>query len=277
MGFVNLLLPLLLGVALQAPAQGTLVRKETGPIVLKSDDPFYDLTLPVGYEHVTPTENPPRYLRSAGREPWAKVSAQIVATAGPLPQNPKGITAEEIVALVSLPPNSTWTFSRKKWKEIEVGVLEYKGVVNDLPVLGLSTILPLTRKALRITVYAADPLEKEVREDFDLLLASISKATTDWFTDEALRRIERMEQVTLAGAVLAALYPIAWAIFFRGHPHTAHWLRIGWLLVIALLLFIPISSPAPNSLSSNLVVNGIVPLIYVMMAVRRLKAGIDGD
>jgi hypothetical protein len=268
---------MVLGVALHALAQGTLVRKETGPLVLKSDDPFYELTLPVGYEHVSPPENPPRVLRSAGRESWAKISAQIVATAGPLPQNPKGITAEEIVALVSPPSNSTWTFSRKKWKEIDVGVIEYKGVVNDLPVLGLSTVLPLTKKALRITVYGADPLEKEVREDFDLLLASISKTTTDWFTDEALQRIDRMEKVTLAGAVLAVLYPIAWAIFFRGHPHTAHWFRIGWLLVIALLLFIPITSPAPNSLSSNLVVNGIVPLIYVMMAVRRLKAGIEGD
>jgi hypothetical protein len=277
MGFVNPVLPLVLGVALQALAQGNLTRRETGPIILKSEDPFYDLTLPSAYDQVHPPETPPRYIRSAGRETWAKVSAQITPMARVLPQNPAGITAEEIVSLVSPPPNATWTFSRKKWQQIEVGVLEYHGVVSDLPVIGLSTILPLARKALRITVYGADPLEKEVREDFDLLLASVTKAETNWYTDEALRKISTMEKVTWAGGALVALYPIVWSIFFRGRPLSAHWLRTGWLLAIALLLFVPISSPGPTTLASNLVLNALVPVMYIMLAIRRLKMGIDVD
>jgi hypothetical protein len=277
MGSVNPVLPLALGVALHALAQGTLVRRETGPIVLKSDAPFYELTLPASYEQVHPPETPPRYLRSAGREPWARVSAQVVPTSEPLPQNIHGITAEEILALVSPPPNSTWTFSRKKWMGLDVGVIEYRGVVGDLPVLGLSTILPLAKKALRVTVYGADPLEKEVREDFDLLVSGVSKVETNWHSDEALRKMAAMEKVTWAGGGLVALYPIVWSIFFRGRPMNAHWLRTGWLLVIALLLFIPISSPAPTSMSSNLIVNALIPVIYVMLAVRRLKMGIEVD
>lgn len=277
MGTVNPVLPLALGVALHALAQGTLTRRETGPIVLRSDDPFYELTLPASYEQVTPAETPPRYIRSAGREPWAKVSAQIAPMSRFLPQNPDGITAEEIVALVSPPPNSTWTFSRRRWMNLDVGVIEYRGVVNDLPVIGLSTILPLAKKALRVTVYGADPLEKEVREDFDLLVPGVSKVQTNWYTDEALRKMATMEKVTWAGGVLVALYPIAWSIFFRGRPMNAHWLRTGWLLAIALLLFIPVSSPAPTSISNNLIVNALLPVIYVMLAVRRLKMGIDVD
>jgi hypothetical protein len=277
MGFVNPVLFLALGIVLHALAQGTLIRKETGPIVLKSDVPFYDLTLPVGYAVAVPVEDPPRYIRSAGSEPWAKVNARFTAMASSLPQNPAGITAEEIVALVSPPPNATWTFCRKKWKELEIGVIEYHAVVNDLPVIGLSTILPLARKGLRVTVYAADPLEKEVRDDFELLVSGISKTETNWFTDEALGKIAAMEKVTLAGAVVAGLYPVAWAIFFRGRPLSGHWLRTGWLLAVALLLFIPISSPAPSSMSSNLVVNALIPVLYVMMSVRRLKLGIETD
>jgi hypothetical protein len=160
---------------------------------------------------------------------------------------------------------------------VEVGVIEYHGVVSDLPVIGLSTILPLARKGLRITVYGADPLEKEVREDFELLVSGITKAETNWYTDEALHKMATMEKVTWAGGVLAALYPIAWSIFFRGRPLSAHWLRTGWLLGIALLLFIPISSPAPTTISSNLVVNALLPVLYVMLAIRRLKMGIDVD
>jgi hypothetical protein len=277
MGFVNPVLPLVLGLALHALAQGNITRRETGPIILKSEDPYYDLTLPSAYDYVHPPERPARYIRSAGREPWAKVSAQLAPMDRMLPQNPKGITAEEILALVSPPPNATTTFTRKKWQQIEVGVIEYHGVVNDLPVIGLSAILPLTRKALRLTVYGADPLEKEVREDFDQLLAAVTKAETNWYTDEALRKMETMEKVTWAGAALVALYPIAWSIFFRGRPLSAHWLRTGWLLAIALLLFIPISSPAPTSLSNNLVVNALVPVMYIMLAIRRLKMGIDVD
>lgn len=277
MGFVNSILALVLGMALQAPSQGTITRKQTGPIILKSDVPFYDLALPAGYDYATPPEDPPRFVRSAGREPWAKITARVTAMAAPLPQNPAGITAEEILTLVSPPPNAAWTFSRKKWKEVEVGVIEYRAVVSDLPVIGLSTILPLAKKALRITVYAPDPLEKELRDDFDLLLASIAKTETNWFTDEELQKIATMKKVTWAGAALAALYPVAWAIFFRGRPLAAHWLRNAWLLAIGLLLFIPISSPAPTSLSSNLLVNALIPVLYVMLVVRRLKMGIEAD
>jgi len=267
-------IPLLL--ALAAADQGSPIR-QTGPIQLKSDDPVYELLLPASYGAPVPPEDPPRYYRSAGRESWARVSAILAAIPHPLKQNPAGITAEEMVPLISLPPGATWTFSRTKWKDLEIGVLEYRAVVNNLPVLGLSTILPLARKGLRFTVYAPDPLETEVREDFQMLLTKITRTESNWLTEEALRNAALLQKVTIAGGVLFWLYPIAWVIFFRGRPLAAHWLRTGWLLAIALLLFVPITSPAPTSATNNLVVNVLFPLIFVMLTVRRLKLGIDAD
>lgn len=270
MGFVIPMLPVL---ALML-GQVVYTRED---IFIKSDDPPYELHLPKAYEHSVPRETPPRYVRSSGRESWAKVSVIVTAMAQQLPQNPTGITEQEILPLVSPPPDAASTFSRRTWQELEIGVIEYRAVVADLRVIGLSTILPLVGKGLRITVYAPDPLEKDVREDFQLLLATISKTKTNWFTDEALRKIALMEKVSIAGGVLLALYPVAWVIIFRGHPHLAHWPRCAWLFAIALLLFIPITSPGPATLVNNLVVNALVPVIYVMLTIRRLKLGIELD
>ena len=269
----------LLTVALSLVQQSGAVTlaQQIGSTTLKSDDPVYELTLPLSYEPTIPVEKPPRYIRSTGPERWAKITTQIAAAARALPQNPTGITAEEILPLLSLPPEATWTFSRTKWKDLDVGVIEYRAVVADLPVIGLSTVLPLTKKGLRITVYGADPIEKEIRSDFQQVLSRIEKAETDWFTDEQLQKIATMQKVTIGGAVLAALYPIAWVIFFRGNPHGAHWVRTIWLFLIALLLFTPVTSTGPTTFWSNLLVNALLPLFFLVMTVRRLKMGIDAD
>jgi len=274
---VNLIVSLLALAALHGAAQSTVAQPDQTRRVLRSDDPSYELTLPSGYATTFPAESPARYVRPSGREDWAKISTIVAPTSGVLKQNPNGITAEEMLPLVSLPPNATWTFSRIPWKNFEVGVIEYRADLNNLRIIGLSTILPLARKALRITVYAPDPLEKELRDDFQVLCSTIAKTETNWFTPEELNKINLMEKVTIAGGVLAVLYPVAWIIFFRGHPLAAHWLRTIWLFAIAVLLFTPITSPGPTSVASNLVVNALLPLMCVTLTIRRLKLGIDAD
>jgi hypothetical protein len=268
------LLALALGLASQN-SDDTLV--QTGSMTLKSDDPVYELLLPPGYEPTIPVEKPPRFIRSTGPERWAKISTQVAAMSQTLPQNPSGITAEQILPLMSLPPEATWTFSRTRWKDLDIGVIEYRAVVADLPVIGLSAVLPLAKKGLRITVHGADPLDKEIRSEFEQVLSRVRKAETDWFTDEVLVKIALMQKVTIGGAVLAAFYAIAWVIFFRGNPHGAHWARTIWLFGIALLLFIPVTSPGPTTFWSNLLVNALLPLFFLVMTVRRLKMGIDAD
>ena len=158
---------------------------------------------------------------------------------------------------------------------MDVGVVEYRAVVKNLPVIGLSAVLPLARNALTLTLYAPDPLEKEVREDFNEILSRITKASSDWRTPEEFRKIETIEMVGKAGTGLLALYPIVWLIFFRGFPMRAHWVRTAWFVLVAVLLFVPITSPGPTSLWCNLITNLFLPLLFISFAVRRVKLGIE--
>ena len=258
---------LLVAAALLSPA--------ADDVVIKSPQPVYELSLPSGYAPTTPRELPARYVRSCGDEPWVRVSVTLVESSRVLTQNLAGVTAEETLPSVFLPPDAKWTFSRLPWKGFEIGAVEYHAVVKDLPVLGLAVVLPLLSGSLTIIVSAPDPLEKECREDFKAILSRITKAPTNWHPPEHYQKIRTREGVGLAGAALLGLYPVAWLIFFRGHPMRAHWLRTGWLTAVAVLLFVPMTSPGETSMISNLLVNGIVPLLLLSFAARRVKLGLE--
>lgn len=244
-------------------------------IKIDSEAPSYSVTLPAGYEATTPRETPARYLRSYGREAWYHVSVAFAVQSGPLKQNPAGITAPEVLPFVALPPDAAPTFMTVKWKNLDIGVIEYRAVVRDLPVVGLSAVLPLKGNALTMTVYGPTSLEKETREEFNDILSRITRTTTPWYTAEDFRKMSTLETVGQAGAGLLALYPIAWIVFFRTDPMRAHGVRIVWLLAAALLLFLPVSSPGPMTFFTNLVVNAVLPVALLLFVVRRIKMGID--
>lgn len=245
-------------------------------LVVTSSLPTYEVTLPKGYGHTTPRESPLRYVRSCGREDWATISLSFVPVA-PLPQNPSGITLEEVLPLVALPPDAKRTFMIVRWQDFDIGVVEYRAVVKNLPVIGLSAVLPLRGNSLTMTLYAPEPLEKELREDFKDMLGRIRKTSCPWHTPEDFRRMEKARTVAIAGGALAALYLPVWGLAFRGFPMRAHWVRTAWFIMVALLLFYPISSPGGTTMYSNLVVNGVLPLAYLLFAARRIKLGIEMD
>lgn len=244
-------------------------------VVIKSSEPAYQLTLPGDFQQTVPGESPPRYVRSCGPEAWAKVSVVLVNGANPLKQNHSGVTCDDVLPFVTLPPDAKRTFYSSPWKGLDIGVVEYRAVVKDLPVIGISAVLPLRGKALTMTVYAPDPLEKELREDFKEILARITKTSTSWHTADEFRKIHAMEAVWKSGGLLVVLYLMVWVASFRGHPMRAHWVRIAWLVTIAVLFFLPISSPGEPSFSNNLAVNIVLPLLFVSLAVRRVKMGIE--
>jgi hypothetical protein len=245
-------------------------------VVIKSPVPAYELTLPGAYQPTIPREEPFRYVRSCGRESWAKISVVLANGTKHLKQNPGGITMEEILPFVPLPPDAKPAFSTIPWRDLDIGVIEYRAVVKDLPVIGRSAVLPLQGNTLTLTVYAPDPLEKEMKDDFNIVLALISKTTTNWHTAAELRKIGTLETIGKTAAGLLALYPVAWVLFFRGNPLRLHWLRTGWLVVVAVLLFIPISSPGEYTIFSNPIVNGILSMTVLLFAARRIKMGIEG-
>jgi hypothetical protein len=244
-------------------------------VVVKSALPVYEVTLPAGYQATIPPETPVRYVRSSGPEPWAKISLLLSPASDALKQDPSGVKVEQILPFLSLPPDCKYTFSTLPWHDLSIGVIEYHTVLKDLPIISRTALLPLQGKALIVTVYAPDPLEKEMREDFSLVIYRLTKTVTNWCTTEELGKIDAFEKVGVIALIVSALYPLAWVLLFRGNPMRFHWLRTGWLVTNSILLFIPFSSPGETSMLINPLVNGIMPLALLSFAVRRIKMGLE--
>jgi hypothetical protein len=242
--------------------------------VVQSTQPTFETILPKGYQQVLSRENPSQYVRVSGPEDWAKLTVTFVAGRGPLEQNPAGITLPEILPFVSLPANATSSFKIVRWKDYFIGSVEYHAVAQNLSMFGIAAVVPISGKAVTISISAPEPLEPELRKDFRAILSRLS-GPSRWHSLEELRRAALLETVGKAGAGFLLLYLIAWAAVFRGHPLRAHVLRIAWLAATAILLFIPIMSPGETSLVSNLVVNGVLPLVCLLFASHRIKMGIE--
>ena len=192
-----------------------------------------------------------------------------------LRQNPDGVQADEFVSRVPFPPDAKWTFHPLRWKEFETGSFEFRAVVKDVPVFGCSAVLPLLDGSVTILAYAPETLQSECREEFQGILARVTKAPSRWHSPEHFQKVRSMNGVSLGGAALLLLYLIAWAAFFREDPLRAHWLRTVWLGAVALLLFIPITSPGETTLTNNLLLNAVMPVVLLLFAARRIKMGIE--
>ena len=252
-----------------------LLTRGAGDVTVRSESPTYEVTLPAEYKPSLDQQTPPLFVRLCGRENWAYVRVSFVDKQAALPQNPAGVKAEDVLNCIPLPPDSKWTFSSRPWKDFDIGTVEYHAAVDGLAVMGLAAVLPLVNGSVTVVVSAPEPLEKECRLDFDKILTRFTKAPTNWHPPEYYHKIQMFTRVGIAGVVVLALYPIAWAAFFRGMPLLAHWPRTLWLLIAAVLLFIPMQSPGGTTLISNVLVNVMLPLVLVMFAVRRIKMGIE--
>jgi hypothetical protein len=242
----------------------------------KSEVPRYDLQMPATFEHTETKPNYRKFVHSCGRDQWEQVSATLTHGSTTLPQNPSGtVTLEDLLPFATLPPDSKTQFAPMKWKNLDIGVIEYQAVVKSLPIIGLCVVLPLKEKALTLNVSAPTPLEKEARADFSEILSRITETRTGWYTVQDLGTMKTMDLVGKAGVGVLLLYPMAWLIFFRGDAMRAHWARVAWLAIAAVLLFLPITSPGPTTMLNNLVVNAVMPFVLLAFLVRRVKLGID--
>lgn len=242
---------------------------------MKSGSPSYEIRLPSGFEETATEEPLRRFIRFRGRDTWTKVTAVVASSLTVLPQPKSGIQPEDILPLIPLPPDAKWTFAPMKWKDFEIGSIEYRAVVNNLPVVGMATVLPMTTGTVTLLFSAPTPLEKECREEFAATLLGVIRAPTHWHSPEYYQKVRTLDRVGVAGLALVALYPMAWAVFFRGEPLRAHWVRTLWLAAAAVVLFIPISSPGDTTVINNMLVNGVLPVILLLFAARRIKLGIE--
>jgi len=256
-------------------ALATILLQANPDAVHRSKLPTYELTLPPGYDPTLPRETIPRYTRRSGRESWAVISVIILDNKSVLPQDPTGAKVEATLPSVILPPEAKWTFVPRKWKDFEIGTIEYRAVVKDLLVIGLAAVVPLGTGTVTITVQAPETFEKDCREDLQQMLQRMEQAPSHWHPPEHFQKIQSLARYAWIGAGLVALYLIVWFLFLKGRPMIAHWPRTAWMVIAAVMLFIPIHSPGETSLESNLLVNAVMPAVMLLFAARRIKMGIE--
>jgi hypothetical protein len=242
---------------------------------IQGDKPVYEVSLPSGYRPVSPRETPARYVRPRGREAWELVSVVVTDSTTVLTQKPDGIGPQDVVSCVPFPPGASWTFTPRRWKDFDIGSYRYQGVVTGMSVVGFAVVFPLRDGTLTILVYAPETLEAQCQEEFEGIFARVIKAPSHWHSAEHYQRVRLMNQVTMGAAVVIVLYLVAWAVLFRGDPLRLHWLRIAWLAVAAVLLFIPITSPGEMTFTNNVVVNLMLPMVFLLFIARRIKMGIE--
>ena len=235
--------------------------------------PSFELNLPTAYQAVDSKEEPRSWRRPAGPEAWAQVTFRLGTAAGPMAQPAGAPTIEGLRPLAALPKVARPLFVQTRWKNFDLGAFEYKAVVKDLPVFGLTTAVPVEDSAVLLTVEAPEPLEKEVREDFRAILASLQGSTL-WVTEEEQRRERSALWIEGGGLGVLGLYAIAWVFFFRGDLLRAHWARTIWLAVAGVALFVPLTMTSDMSIR-RLSLSLMLPMALFGLAARRIKLAID--
>jgi hypothetical protein len=233
-------------------------------------DPAYDLNLPLEYK-ATAFER--RWERSVSPEAWARLRLTL-AHAKSTPAQPAGEPVQaDVLPFVTVPPESTLGFSTVPWGEFTLGVVEYRTVLDGLPVFGMTTAIPLREKALLLTLQGADPLEKDLRSDFQMVMATV-KGQSPWITRAEKQRRATARLCDLAGLSLYALYVVVWAAAFRGNLMYAHLLRTTWMVVAGALLIAPLFLGVEPEVR-HLFLNLALPLALFSMAGRRIKLAVD--
>jgi hypothetical protein len=233
-------------------------------------DPSYDISVPVEYK-ATAVER--RWERSVSPEAWARIRLTL-AFAKSTPAQPDAEPVQaDVLPFVTLPPDSKTGFSTVSWGEFTLGVVEYHAVIDGLPVFGMTTAVPLREKALLLTLQGADPLEADLRRDFQMVMITV-KGLTPWLTRAERQRRATARLCDTAGLALYGLYLVVWAAAFRGNLMYAHLLRTAWMLIAGSLLVAPLFLGTELEVR-HLFLNLALPLALFSMAGRRIKLAVD--
>jgi hypothetical protein len=240
-------------------------------------DSDLEIPLPPGFADVGNAPLQVRILkRSLGREPWAKVTIEFYRAETLLPQPLGDPDASDLLTLLPYLKDAKTSFQKQSWRDFSLGVIEFRRVDDSIPVVGYATILPLTPRGVILLCYAADPLEKDAKQDF-LTIIGAARGATNWISPEVQLKMQRATRIFQAGLGSIGLYMACWFLFFRGQFMKAHLFRTVWLLGTAVVLFLPVSiHPDPGW--AMLVLCYVLPAMLFGFAGRRIKLAIDeGD
>ena len=219
-------------------------------VLIRNEDPALQIRLPKEYKILGKEGIPPdiygrfpyRYARKAGEEDWEWIRVTVRAAK----EAPKGDAFQDAATLRLL----TYGPERKDTtpESIEVSTSETKvagyhtRIVEcrfdqDMKFLAMEALveLPVGSFSVSIVGPADEEIEKRMRDDFRLMLAAVVIDTTFLTQDELRSKTERLGLVTWAALGTAALYLVAWGVYFRIHSLSLHVVRMIWLGMVALL------------------------------------------
>lgn len=200
---------------------GTAEPQSPPPVVLRHEDPPFEIPLPPGYEE---TQTPPPTAqygyqrRVRGDEKFITVVVQILP--GPwrrTERSPAEIEHLERHAGSSLPPGSTVRLGTGYWMNREIDVFEYRFTVGGLEVFGLMAQLPLEPRGIQLSLGATGVEDDVARKEFDIILGSVKGQTREPTRTQAF--LSRTAGVTIVGGTVLLLFDIlGTALCFRRNP-----------------------------------------------------------
>lgn len=233
---------LLLAVAGAAQEQDDPAPKRSAPPPiekLKGNEPDYEVQLPRGYLRLVDDSVKRfkhRFRREAGVQAWSWIRAVVQARDG-VPTlevftNPAFLT--DLTAAperTSVPVTNVTTKSATETRD-RFRLQRYEiRFDQDLQFVALAAVYEIYPRSLTVAVVApADPeLEEMARRDLDAILVALDLEYSYLTPGELESREGQAKAVMYAALGLSALYPLCWALFFRGHQERAHWVRVLWL------------------------------------------------
>ena len=108
---------------------------------------------------------------------------------------------------------------------------------DSTPYTALGAVISTEPKAIFVAFSAptSPGLLDAMRADFDLAMAAL-KIPSTLLPPEEVARISRLCRIFgIAALALSALYPLCWAVFFRGSADRLHWVRAAWLAAATIL------------------------------------------
>ena len=234
------------------------------PKVITSNDPGYRVELPIGYKLVELRNMKPFYARSFPGAPDG-FELHLAPYAGPFQEGLQAPYA--FLRAPEFPPETKEAPLKVVWRSLPLYAAEHRWYTTAGEQLALSAALPFQPRGLVVRLQGPSAREQELRTDFDKIVQGF-KGGTEWTTAEAKAEIRKARISLIAAGVSGALYFALWAGIFRHSFRMAHWPRVLWLTLTALLLIYP------AILGVNLW--GMAPASFVLlMAVRRIKLGIE--
>ncbi len=210
--------------------------QEEARIQLSFPNPAFSLHLPRGYSmEISPRPQGAWYAYAKAR-PGSEPDQSMITVSGlggTIVRNDK--VPDPALFLKGLPAGARAEAGKVRWNDMDVDLFVLRWTRDGTPLLSLVAQVPLEPESIQVVVYGSPALETELREDLGACLASL-KGRTFWLTDTQRTLAWAAGVPWFLGLAGLLLYGVSWFAYFRAHPATLARSRVGFLVVVTVLM-----------------------------------------